>query len=228
MDIFDRGQEFYTLWQKSKYFSFPESLYISDTDIVYENIDMSKYVSGYVIELSRNDIIQLAKTLWEFYFMISNQDRINIFSQQKLHGDLHLWNIFFPLEKKEKLLFIDPETPNSLDYDEFTHNTICFEISYLLYHLDNHFPIWNTRFYSNNFNFKKIFLYNFCESIWVENSEFLQEIKKHYKKHIYRKFEFHYNPVLLLHRFFRFCIIFSKYIIWISYLKYSKKLSQKN
>jgi len=223
-NIFDRSKDFYNISKKSKYFLFPEAIKIDNENIVYEKIDFKKYTSWYITELDVNRVIFLAQALWEFYVKNSDAENINIHQKQTLHGDVHLGNIFFPRESHTKILFIDPETPNSLEYDIFTYNTVAFEIAYMLYHLDNHWPIWNINFYKNNIFFKNNFLIELEKSIVQQDIvTWRDDIMRNYKDHIFRKFVFSYNPILLIHRVLRFVIIYSKFLLWVKYLKSYKK-----
>jgi len=217
-DIFLRSKKFYEFWKSSKYFTFPKAYKYSQNIIYYEYIDFKKYHSWYEKTMSPVKIIKLVNALIEFYILNSKGHKIDFFSKQNLFGDLHLWNIFFTEDKDKKILFIDPETPNSYDYNLFTYNTIVFELAYMLYHLDNHFPFWDVRFYSNNRVFKKIFFKEIIKHVNSSKKDLLlEEILKEYEKHVYRKVEFTYNPLLVLHRVYRFIVIYLKFIIWKKY-----------
>lgn len=221
-EIFLRSKKFSHLSESSKYFYFPKVLKKDESFIYYELIDFKKYISWYSKEqLTKEDIIFFVKALFEFYQEVNQVQEFNINKKYILHGDLHLRNIFVPIDSNKKILFLDPETPNSYSFELFTHNKILFEISYMLYHLDNHWPIWNFRFYKNNFSFKKIFTKEIEEYFNIKDKkQILSEIQKSYISHIKRKFEFTVNPVLFLHRVYRFLIIYFKFVLWKIFIKY--------
>lgn len=220
LEIFSRSILFYDAGYKSTFFLFPQAFDIQWDSIIYENIDFKKYITWYNILLYKENIKYFVKSLFEFYRSINKIDVLKLDQKYILHGDLHLGNIFIPLQWN-KILFLDPETPNSYDFELFTWNTIAFEISYMLYHLDNHWPIWDPRFYKNNFYFKKVLWQEIPKYVFNKSSNgTLLEIQREYFLHILRKFEFSLNPLLLVHRIFRFLVIFLKYILWKLFLKH--------
>jgi len=221
-EIFNRSLFFYEQSFQSKLFFFPKPISFKKDVIIYQYIDFDTCTLFDSFLTSEKEKLFLVEALLDFYQRVNGVKDLKINTKYILHWDLHFWNIFLHKDKK-RMLFIDPETPDRYDYRTFTENTICFEIAYLLYHLDNHFPIWSHRFYNNNYNFKQTFLLAFGKKIATDLDDFISEIYREYKNHIYRKFEFSYNPVLLFHRCFRFLIIYIKYFLWIQFQKYSAK-----
>ena len=221
-DIFARSKRFYELWKKSKYFSFPQALEYTKSHINYEKIQIWEYITGYQKVLNTWEINLLAQALWDLYRALANEEVIHTSEKQDIHGDLHLGNVLFPKNKDKKLLFLDPETPNSFDYELFSYNSVVFEIAYMYYHLDNHWPVWNKRFYRNNRTFKGVFFESFSELLllWSKKT-WKDEIFKEYKKHIKRKCIISYNPLIFIHRVVRQVLIYIKFYLWKNFEKYS-------